>query len=118
MKSIFKISNLQRKINKKNKKLEKIIYWTDSQIAINGSIYNVTTDEFGRASLQVNLMAANVYTYALFLGGDDTYKASHIASSKLTVFKKSTSLVASNKQFSAGAKKTIKVTLKTTQKSV
>ena len=32
MKSIFKISNLQRKINKKNKKLEKIIYWTDSLI--------------------------------------------------------------------------------------
>ena len=84
------------------------------QIAVNGPIYNVTTDEHGRAGLMVNLMNANIYTYALFFAGDDTYNASHIASSKLTVFKKKTTLAASNVQFKKSTKtKVVQVTLKT-----
>ena len=84
------------------------------QIAVNGPIYNVTTDNAGRAGLMVNLMNANVYTYALFFSGDETYNATHIASSKLTVTKKSTSITASNVKFKASAKnKVVKVTLKT-----
>ena len=84
------------------------------QIAVNGPIYNVTTDEEGRAGLQVNLKNANTYTYALFFQGDTIYNASHIASSKLTVYKKSTSISASSASFKASAKtKTVKVTLKT-----
>jgi hypothetical protein len=84
------------------------------QIAVNGPIYNVTTDEQGRAGLQVNLAAANTYTYALSFQGDDQYNAAPLASSKLTVTKKSTSITAANKAFKAKAKtKTISVTLKT-----
>uniref|UniRef100_UPI00386F5068 DUF3344 domain-containing protein n=1 Tax=Methanobrevibacter sp. TaxID=66852 RepID=UPI00386F5068 len=69
------------------------------QIAVNGPIYNVTTDEQGRAGLQVNLAAANTYTYALSFQGDDQYNAAPLASSKLTVTKKSTSITAANKAF-------------------
>ena len=84
------------------------------QIAVNGPIYNVTTDEQGRAGLQVNLAAANTYTYALSFQGDDAYNAAPLASSKLTVTKKSTSITAANKAFKAKAKtKSISVTLKT-----
>ena len=81
-------------------------------IAVNGPIYNVTTDDQGRAGLQVNFMIANVYTYALSFKGDDEYNAAAMASSKLTVTKKSISISASAKSFKAKAKKTIKVTLK------
>jgi len=64
--------------------------------------------------VQINLMNANIYTYAIFFQGDGTYKASHMASSKLTVVKKSTSIQASNQKFKASAKtKVVKVTLKT-----
>ena len=67
------------------------------QIAINGPIYNVTTDGEGRAGLQVNIAYENIYTYALSFSGDDHYKASHLASSKLTVTKKHTEITASAK---------------------
>ena len=84
------------------------------QIAVNGPIYNVTTDSQGRAGLQVNLAAANTYTYALSFKGDEKYNGSPIASSKLTVTKKSTSITAANKAFKAKAKtKAISITLKT-----
>ena len=84
------------------------------QIAVNGPIYNVTTDKDGKAGLVVNLMNANVYTYALVFSGDEMYNATHIASSKLTVIKKTTSIKASDKSFRASAKtKTVKVTLST-----
>jgi len=85
------------------------------QIAVNGPIYNVTTDNEGKAGLQVNLMAANVYTYALAFAGDNDYNAAKMASSKLTVTKKPISISASNKVFKASAKKTLKVTLKTSK---
>ena len=84
------------------------------QIAVNGPIYNVTTDDQGRAGLQVNLANANTYTYALSFQGDDEYNSAPIASSKLTVTKKKTTLKASNKVFKAKTKtKKISVTLKT-----
>ncbi|WP_292742795.1 hypothetical protein [Methanobrevibacter sp.] len=84
------------------------------QIAVNGPIYNVTTDDQGRAGLQVNLANANTYTYALSFQGGDEYNAAPIASSKLTVTKKKTTISASNKVFKAKTKtKKISVTLKT-----
>ncbi len=84
------------------------------QIAVNGPIYNVTTDDQGRAGLRVNLANANTYTYALSFQGDDEYNAAPIASSKLTVTKKKTTIAASNKVFKAKTKsKKISITLKT-----
>lgn len=84
------------------------------QIAVNGPIYNVTTDSQGRAGLQVNLAAANTYTYALAFKGDGQYAPAKLASSKLTVTKKPTSIDATAKTFKATAKtKTVSVTLKT-----
>ena len=86
------------------------------QIAINGPIYNVTTDDEGRAGLQVNIAYENIYTYALSFSGDDHYKASQLASSKLTVTKKTTSISASAKTFKKSAKtKSVSVTLKTSK---
>ena len=84
------------------------------QITINGPVYNVTTDELGRAGLQVNIAYENIYTYALAFKGDDQYNASDIASSKLTVTPKKTSISASAKTFKKSAKtKSVSVTLKT-----
>lgn len=84
------------------------------QIATNGRVYNVTTDDQGRAGLQINLVAANTYTTAFSFQGDDRYDASPLVSSKLTVTKKSTSISANSKSFSAKAKtKKITVTLNT-----
>ena len=85
------------------------------QIAVNGPIYNVVTDDSGRAGLQVNLMGANVYTYALAFQGDDDYNAALMASSKLTITKKPITIDASNKEFKAKAKKVLSVTLKTSK---
>ena len=84
------------------------------QIAINGKIYNKTTDVEGRAGLQINFAAANTYSYAISFQGDDTYNAAPIAASKLTVTKKKTTIKATNKVFKAKTKiKKIRVTLKT-----
>ena len=86
----------------------------ESQISVNGPVYDVVTDSLGRAGLQVNLASANVYTYALTFSGDDEYNPALIASSKLTVTKKTTSISAKDVSFKAKAKtKTVKVTLKT-----
>lgn len=83
------------------------------QIAVNGPIYNVTTDSQGRAALDINLAQANIYTYALSFSGDDGYNAAPIASSKLTVTHKTTSIEASSQTFKATAKtKTVSATLK------
>ena len=83
------------------------------QIAVGGPVYTVVTDDQGRAGLQVNFASANTYTYALSFQGDDQYKASPLASTKLTVTKKKTTISASSKKFKAKAKKTVSVTLKT-----
>ena len=83
------------------------------EIAVNGPIYNVTTDDEGKAGLQVNLANANTYTYAIAFKGDDQYNGAPLASSKLTLTPKTTSITASAKTFKAKATKTISVTLKT-----
>ena len=84
------------------------------QIALNGPIYNVKTDENGRAGVQVNMASANTYTYALFFQGDENYTASLAASSKLKVVKKPTSIIANNMEFKTQAKtKTVTVALST-----
>ena len=84
------------------------------QIAFNGKIYNKTTDDQGRAGLQVNLANANTYNFAVSFQGDDEYNAASIASSKIVVTKKKTTIKASNKVFKAKTKtKKISVTLKT-----
>ena len=84
-------------------------------IAVNGPIYNVTTDDQGRAGLQVNFMNANTYTYALAFTGDDNYNAAPLASSKLTITKKSTSITAAAKSYKVKATKKYTVTLKTSK---
>ena len=84
------------------------------QIASFGRIYNVVTDEQGRAGLRISYLAANTYSYAISFQGDSKYKASPIAASKLVVTKKKTSISAVSKKFKAKTKKKIiKVTLKT-----
>ena len=86
------------------------------QVAINGRVYNITTDEDGKVPVQINLMNSNVYTYALFFQGDDQYQASPLASAKLTVTKKTTWISASDKKFKKSAKsKSISITLKTSK---
>ena len=83
-------------------------------IALNGPIYYVTTDREGKAGLQINLASANTYTYAMSFIGDDEYNAAPLASTKLTVIKKTTSIAASQASFKSSAKtKTVKATLKT-----
>ena len=82
-------------------------------IAVNGPIYNVTTDDQGRFGVRVNFNAANTYTYAVSFLGDENYGAS-LNCSKLILTTKKTSITASAKTFSASAKtKKISVTLKT-----
>ena len=84
------------------------------QIAINGKIYNRTTDNDGKVGIQVNFASANTYSYAVSFQGDNQYNAAPIAVSKLTVTKKKTTIKASNKVFKAKTKtKKISVTLKT-----
>ena len=86
------------------------------QVAINGPIYNVTTDDKGQAGVKVNLANANVYTYALEFQGDEDYNAAPLASSKLTLTAKKTSITAKDASFKKSAKtKTVSVTLKTTK---
>ena len=82
-------------------------------VAVNGPIYEVQTDEQGRFGVQINLNAANNYTYALAFLGNDQYGAS-FNSTKLILTAKKTSITAKAKSFKATAKtKSFSVTLKT-----
>lgn len=83
------------------------------QMAINGMIYNITTDNKGQAHQIINMESANVYTYAFSFQGDDDYNAAPLASTRLTVTKKSTSITAAAKSFKKSATKKYTVTLKT-----
>ena len=84
------------------------------QIALNGPIYYVTTDENGSAKLMVNLASANTYTYALAFSGDDEYNAAPLACSNLIVTKKPITIAAKDCSFKVDAKtKTVTATLKT-----
>jgi len=80
------------------------------QIAVNGPVYNVTTTASGEATIPINLMVANIYTYALTFSGDDQYNPAPIASSKLTVVAKTTTITAKDISFKAKVKtKTVSV---------
>ena len=91
-------------------------------VAVNGYIYEYNTDhkepttitdENGVFGVQVNLAAANTYTYALVFLGDDDYKAS-LNSTKIVLEKKPVTLSAASKSFKASAStKKITVTMKT-----
>lgn len=86
------------------------------QIAVNGPIYNVTTNEKGQAGLQVNLASANTYTYALSFSGDSEYNAAALACSKLVVTKKPITISAKDQTFTASAKtKTVSAKLQTSK---
>ena len=86
------------------------------QIAVNGPIYNVTTDKNGTAALMINLASANTYTYALAFSGDGEYNAAPLVSSKLIVVKKPITITAKDQTFKATAKtKTVTATLSTSK---
>ena len=81
-------------------------------VAVNGPIYDVVTDDQGRFGVQVNLAAANTYTYALSFLGNGKYSAS-FNSTKLILTAKKTSITAKAKTYKVKAKKSFSVTLKT-----
>ena len=79
------------------------------QIALNGKIYNTTTDKDGKAGLQISLNNADTFTCALSFQGDSNYNASPLTLSVLTISKKSTSLKATVKS------NKVSITLKTSK---
>ena len=84
------------------------------QIAICGPIYTVTTDEYGRAGLTINLATANRYTYALSFQGDEDYNAAPLGSTTLILNKKTTAINVKDLSFKSTAKtKTVSVKLTT-----
>ena len=83
------------------------------QFALNGNIYNATTDENGVASVQVNINKANTYTCAISYLGDVKHGASFTAA-KVVVNKKKTTLTAKAKSYKVKTKtKKYTATLKT-----
>ena len=83
------------------------------QFALNGKIYNATTDENGVASVQVNINKANTYTCAVSYLGDIKHDASFTAA-KVVVNKKKTTLTAKAKTYKVKTKtKKYTATLKT-----
>ena len=85
-------------------------------IGFNGVVYNRTTDENGRAQLQINLAKAGDYTFTIVFLGDNEYNGA-FAVQKITVNKKSTSISAAAKTYKAKATKKYTVTLKTNKGS-
>jgi hypothetical protein len=84
------------------------------KIGFNGVVYSLTSDANGYAQLQINLMYAGTYTFAVAFLGDDDYNGTFVVQ-KIIVNKKKTSISASAKSFKASAKtKSYTVTLKTT----
>ncbi len=84
-------------------------------IIIDGVINNVTTDENGVATLPVKYASATTkYAAIVFAGEGNLYKSS-IATAKITVVKKATTLTAAKVKVTGKVKKVIKVkvTLKT-----
>ena len=82
-------------------------------IGFNGVTYNRTTDKNGYAKLQINLMSAGLYTFAMGFLGDENCTGAFMVQ-KITVTKKTTSITAAAKTFKASAKnKKYTVTLKT-----
>ena len=84
------------------------------QIVFNSKIYNVTTDDAGKAGLKINVATAKKYDFSVYFQGDDVYNVAPLTLSNLTVVKKKTAIKAASKTFKAKAKtKKISVQLKT-----
>ncbi|WP_405265086.1 Ig-like domain repeat protein [Methanobrevibacter sp.] len=84
------------------------------KIQVGKSQYNVVSDKNGKVAIKLNFNAAGTFNHVLSFDGDDQYNKSPLASAKLTVSKKKTSISAKAKKFKASKKvKKYKVTLKT-----
>ena len=83
------------------------------QIGFNGKVYDKTTDNDGKAELQINLGYKGTYTFAIgFIGDDDYLGAFEVA--KITVNVQTPKLTAANKSYKATAKtKALTATFKT-----
>ena len=68
------------------------------QFGFNGKIYDKITDDFGKASLQINLARADIYTFAVSFIGDELYNGS-FAVAKITVKKQNPKLTADTKTY-------------------
>ena len=87
-------------------------------IGNNGKIYNLTTDENGVASLQINLGKENWYTFAMSFIGDENYTAAFDIA-KIVVITQNGTLVVPNKSYKATAKtKTLTATFKSSRGSL
>jgi len=87
-------------------------------VALNGNVYSVKTNDDGEGKLAIKLESGNVYTCAISFQGDEKYAASPLTISKLTVSKKKTTISASSKSFKLKSSKKISVTLKTVKNAV
>lgn len=84
-------------------------------IGNNGKIYNLTTDENGVASLQINLGKENWYTFAMSFIGDENYTAAFDIV-KIVVETQTPKLTVPNKSYKASAKtKTLTATFKSSR---
>ena len=88
------------------------------QIALNGEIYPVETNDEGYGKLKVSLESGNVYTCALSFGGDEKYSATPLTITKLAINKKKTTISASSKTFKVKSTKMVSATLKTVKNVV
>lgn len=83
-------------------------------IGFNGVVYPETTDANGVARLKINLQYPGVYTFAISFLSDDEYYGS-FAVSKITITKKISKLIVSDKKYkSSNRNKVITVKLLTT----
>ena len=89
------------------------------QIGFNGVVYDkrngMVTDENGYARLQINLMTAFTYTFAVSFLGDENHNASFVVA-KIDVLKQVPTITVPNKYYKASAKtKTLQATFKSNQ---
>ena len=89
------------------------------QIGFNGVVYDekngIVTDEDGYARLQINLMTAFTYTFAVSFLGDENHNASFVVA-KIDVLKQVPTITVPNKYYKASAKtKTLQATFKSNQ---
>ncbi len=82
------------------------------KVVLNSATFDLLTDNFGLASLQINLEKSGTYTAKISFLGDDEYSASS-CNAKIIVKKKKTFLKISKKTFKSSKKiKKLTVTLK------
>ena len=87
-------------------------------VLINGKNYNAVTGNDGVAQVSLKYDGANTYYANIYYAGNGTYKSS-IATGKVVVTKKATTLTAPKKTFKVKAKtKKVAITLKSSGKAV